>query len=242
VSLLALPFVPFTLALALLLAFLVLELLALLLGGSLLGAGDSDFEIDPAYEALAGSFDLETGAAPDLDAMASASEAMQEMSASPAGVPAGGLSGLLGLGHTTFMIWFASLLLGFGLGGFILQSAATALSGAALPVVLAAGAALFAGLAFARAFARRFARLLPQVETTATSAQFMGGLRGVVSQGIARAGSPAEVRLRDRHGNIHYVRCEPFLAEEVIAEGTSVLTVRRRLGPGSWGLCILALD
>lgn len=241
-SLLSVPFVPFSLALALLLAFLVLELVALLLGGSLFGAGDSDFDVDPAFAALADNFDLETGAAPDLDAMVSASEAMQDMSAAPAEVAAGGLAGLLGLGHTTFMIWFASLLLGFGLGGFILQSAATALSGVALPVLPAAGVALLAGLAFARAFARRFARLLPSVETTATSAQFMGGLRGVVSQGIARAGSPAEVRLRDRHGNTHYIRCEPFLADEVIAEGTSVLTVRRRLGPGSWGLCILALD
>jgi hypothetical protein len=99
--------------------------------------------------------------------------------------------------------------------------------------------ALFGALKFARGFSASFARLIPRYETTATKAQFMGGLRGVVSQGIARQGAAAEVRVRDRHGNLHHLRCEPFRATDIIPEGTEVLTLRTRLGPDHWGLRVV---
>ena len=237
--LLSFPFVPFALALGLLAALLVLELGALLVGGSIFGAGEGGIEADAG--ALAGSFDLDPGEVPDLAALTEASAALNDPGEGPGAGPVGGLGGFLGLGHTPFMIWFAALLLGFGVSGLALQSLVAALFGAPLPGPMAAGMALPAGLAFARFFGRFFARLLPTIETSATSTQFLGGLRGVVSQGTARAGVPAEVRLRDRHGNIHYPRCEPFSDEDVIPEGTEVLTVRERLGEGRWALRILAI-
>lgn len=242
--LLSLAYVPFTLALALLAALLAIEVLALLFGASLFGAGDGGPDVAPEFAALAESFDLDPVDVPDVGTLVQASDALQGLAQGGAEAAASAqvMSGLVGLGHTPFMIWFAALLLGFGIGGVALQSVATAGFGAPLPVAAACGLGLVAGLAFARGFARRFARLLPSFETTATSAQFMGGLRGVVSQGTASTGSPAEVRLRDRHGNIHYLRCEPFSAKEVIPEGAEVLTVRERLGAGRWGLRILLIE
>jgi hypothetical protein len=132
--------------------------------------------------------------------------------------------------------------MGFGLSGLILQSVVQNILGAPLGTTLAVLIAAVIGLGFARTFARFFGNLLPQIETTATSAQFMGGLRGIVTQGTARNGQPAEVRLRDRHGNTHYLRCEPFRESDVIREGTEVLTLRERLAKGGWGLRILPLE
>jgi hypothetical protein len=229
------PFVPFALALGLLAGLFLLELVVLVLGGSLFGGEGVDADVDPGLEA----FDLEPGDIPDLQAMIAAADSEQAV---PETAEPSGLAGLLGLGATPFMIWLAALLLGFGVSGLVLQSVADAVAGAPLTPGLAVLATLPLGLGFARRFARSFARVLPKLETTATSVQFMGGLRGRVTQGVARQGSPAEVRLTDRHGNTHYLRCEPLLTDAVITEGSDVLTVRLRTAPQSWALRILALN
>jgi hypothetical protein len=235
-DLLSLPYVPFALALGFLLVLLLVELVALLVGGSVLGAPGEAPDLSP----LETSFDLDPGAEPDVPQLLATSVALEETAAVP--VEPGGLSGLLGLGHSPFMVWLAALALGFGVSGLAAQSLSASILGAPLPVLGAGAGALVVGLGFARRFARLFGRLLPGVETSATSIQFLGGLRGVVSQGIARSGSPAEVRVFDRHGNVHHLRCEPFVAGEEIPEGTEVLTLRERQGQGRWGLRIVRLS
>lgn len=218
-------YLPFSLALGLLAGLLALELVMLLVGGSLF-AGDGGAD----GIAVDTTFDVAPGVEADVDAL---------LAASAEGAPAtqDAPVTLLGLGRVPFAIWLAAVLLGFGLTGVLVQ----AVSGAVLPGWLAAIPAALAGLGFARRFAGVFARMVPQHESTATGPQFLGGLRGVVSQGTARAGHPAEVRLRDRHGNTHYLRCTPFRDADVIAEGTAVLTLRERNANGGWGLRILPI-
>lgn len=235
-SLLSLPYVPFALALGFLLALLLVEVVALLVGGSVLSGAGESADLSP----LESSFDLDPGTEPDVPQLLAASEALDDLGAAP--LEPGGLSGLLGLGHSPFMVWLAALALGFGVSGLAVQSLATSTLGGPLPLLVVGAGALVLGLAFARRFARLFGRLLPGVETSATSIQFLGGLRGVVSQGTARSGSPAEVRLFDRHGNVHHLRCEPFVVGEEIPEGTEVLTLRERQGQGRWGLRIVRLS
>lgn len=234
-------YLPFTFALGLMIGFLVLELAALLLGLSL-HSSDADLDISPEILALQASFDLPSDATPDVPTLLDASDALHSVSAdtNTADAPTGLLE-ILGLNGVPLMIWLASLLFSFGVGGYVVQGIVSALTGASLAAVIAAPVAAAVALFFTRSFARVFARLVPRMETTATSAQFMGGLRGTVTQGTARAGSAAEVRLRDRHGNLHFMRCEPFHDDEVIAQGTEVITVREKLGPSQWGLRILAI-
>lgn len=227
-------YLPFSLSLGLLLGLLVLEIAALVLGGSLFAGGDAmpDAVPDPA-------FDLPTDAEPDMSALMAASEAAD---AAPDGATTGGTAlSVLGLGRVPFAVWLASLLLGFGLGGLLVQAIAEALSGGTLAGWLAALPAAALGLATARGVSGILGGLVKQNETTATGPQFLGGLRGVVTQGTARRDHPAEVRLRDRHGNIHYQRCEPFRDSDVIPEGTEVLTLRERRPGGGWGLRIVAI-
>ena len=228
-------FVPFTFALGLMLAILALELVAVTLGLSLHGSG-GELELGADMAALHANFDLSPDATPDIDHLLQISDSLD----APPEPDAGPLA-VLGLGRVPLMIWLAAMLFSFGLGGYLLQGVAAAVA-APLPALITVPVTLIGALSFSRVFSRTFARLIPSLETTATSTQFLGGLRGVVSQGTARAGSAAEVRLHDRHGNIHHLRCEPFHPTDIIPEGTDVLTLRERLGPNQWHLKILPIS
>lgn len=226
------PFVPFTFALALLTGLLLLELILLLIGGTLLGMGadadlDADFDVDAPD---LGDLDIDFGDAdpdafdafdPDVDAPETAS-----------GSGMAGPASWLGIGKVPTLIWIASILLGFGVSGLVLQSFVAGLLGGPLPALLAVLPAAFVGAWFAGTFGTAFARLLPRTESTAMSARHLGRRTGTVTQGTARRGSPAEVRVRDRHGNTHYLRAEPLNDEEEIPQGTEVLVLRHRYDTG----------
>lgn len=234
-TLLSAAFIPFSLALAVLFGLLFLELASQLIGLSLLSESDAGIGADGAAEA----FDVLPGQEIDIASLIEASEAPS----GDADTAASSLSPLavLGIGRAPFILWLTAFLLGFGLFGMALQSILLTIVNAGLPPVLAALAALPPGLAFARWFSGIFARVVPSVETSATSIRFLGGLRGTVTQGLAQRGSPAEVRVRDRHGNLHYLRCEPFLEDELIPEGSEVLTLRQRRGLEDWDIRIVRL-
>ena len=74
-----------------------------------------------------------------------------------------------------------------------------------LVTLLALPLAILAG----RWFARTLARLVPKTETSAINRRSLGGRRGVIAQGTAVRGRPAQARVRDGYGNTHYVRVEP---------------------------------
>lgn len=229
-------FAPFTVALALLLGLVGMEVLALLLGGSLLG-GDSDADLDgpggPELDA-----DLDMGAV-DLDALDSADlEALNfqagegleadTSSAAPDVTGGGGVLSWLGIGRMPFLIWIGCLCLAFGLSGMALQLGARSLFQSFAPAGLVAIPSGVFGLWFTRGFGAVFARILPQTETEAVSEGALGRRRGVITQGTAQRGRPAEVRVTDRYGNAHYLRAEPLSDQEKIAQGTEVLVIRDR--------------
>jgi hypothetical protein len=217
--------VPFSIALALLFGLMALELVAALLGGSILGAGgDADMDIDADFD-LDADFDIDASAEFEADFDA---DIDPEIDVADADTSAGGgLAGMLGMGKVPFLIWLGSFLLAFGLGGFVLQSVLDSIIGLTLPASLAAGIMVPVGLGFARGFSEVFARLLPKSESTALSENHLGRTRGVVTTGVAKRGNPAQVRVQDRHGNTHYLRAEPMRDEEEIPQGTEVLVLRK---------------
>ena len=219
-------FYPFSLALGVFAALLLLELVMSLLGATLLSMGEApDLEI--------GGPDLGAIDAAELPDLGDVDLAEFEADAPVATVSApGGALHALGLGRVPFMIWFAALLVGFGLSGQALQMAVMSVFGAPLPTWLAAAIAAFAGVAFARASGGVLSRLVPKTETEALSETSFGRRRGVVTQGTARRGSPAEVRVTDRFGNAHYLRAEPLRDNEEVASGAEVLVLRHRASRG----------
>ena len=230
------PFVPFTIALALLFGLLALELVLAVLGGTLLGMGaDAEIDVDLDIDAPdLGDLDIDFGdadphlfdfAEPELDAEIDL-EAPSAETVSP------GPASWLGIGKVPTLIWIAAVLLGFGVTGVALQGVFLSMLGVAMPAGVIAIPAALAGVWFARQFGAVFASLLPKTETSALSARHLGRRIGVVTQGTAKRGKPTEVKVTDRHGNTHYLRGEPLKDEDEITAGTEVLVLRHRLEDG----------
>ena len=219
------PFVPFSAALAMLAGLLLLELILLTFGASLALEADAP---DAAFDV------------PDLDA--AELDALGEGLASPEGfelaevdtpAPAPPQLGWTGMGAAPFLVWLGTLLAGFGATGLVVQWTGP------WPLWLAVPVAGAVGLAGARGFAGVFARAIPALETSAVSHRQLARRRGTVTQGTARRGRPAELRVADRWGNAHWVRAEPLRDADAIARGAEVLTVwDHRAG----ALRIVALD
>ena len=83
-------------------------------------------------------------------------------------------------------------------------------------------------LAITRVIANWVALIMPKTETTAVRARHLGGYRGTITQGTASRGKPAEVKIKDRHGNIHYLRVEPLHDDDSFAQGADVTLIRKR--------------
>ena len=227
------PFVPFALALALLIGLLVLEILMMLIGGSILGAdNDVDLDID-APELDIGDLDLDLDGL-DIDAAdlelgdaaldVDAPDAPEIADAAPAA--------WLGPGKMPSMICLASMLMGFGTSGYVLQSVLNGVLGFTLPAVLAAIPAVIIAAGFTRRFGAIFARMLPKTETHSLSERHLGRRAGIVTQGTATRGRPAEIRVTDRYGNTHYLRAKPLRDDAQIPQGSEVIVLRHRIKGG----------
>ncbi len=211
----------FAVCLAVVAGLFVLELLTALLGGTILGIGsdapDVDLDLDADFDFSA---EVEAGIDPGTD------EAIPEFDTGEAGTS--GIFTWIGARDVPFLIWLVSFLTMFGLFGLILQSACIGMFGKPLPVLFACIIAFAPALGITRVIANWVALIMPRTETTAMRARHLGGCHGTVTQGTASRGKPAEVKIKDRHGNIHYMRVEPLHDEETFAQGSDVTLIRKR--------------
>ncbi len=225
---------PFTVALGLLFGLLALELVAALAGASLMAGGgeaDADFDLDAGLDADL-DVDLDGFDVSDLDVDIDVDGIEIDGAETTDPGVAGGLLSWLGLGEVPFLIWLGVFLACFGLAGLILQTVLMQAMGFALPPTLASLVAALPAIGFTRRLARGLARLVPKMESEALSQNHLGRRRGVVSQGTAARGRPAEVRVTDRYGNTHYLRAEPLRDGEELPQGTEVLVLRKALHEG----------
>lgn len=132
------------------------------------------------------------------------------------------LLGWLGVGRVPLLMLLVVFLALFGIVGLALQQAVGPLS-----PWLAGGAAAAASLPLLGISARGLARVLPRDETTAVSLDSLLGKRGAITVGTARRGSPAQARVKDVHGQPHYVMVEPHEDDHPLGEGEPLLLVRR---------------
>lgn len=215
---------PFTGALMLVAGFLVLELLMMMIGGSLMGdGGDVD---GPEFDGP--EFDGPEFDAPDADIAADAD--IDAVDADGPSVGGGGFLAWLGFGKVPFIIWLSGLLTAFGLVGYGIQVAATATIGTTLTWPIAALIALIPSVHIGARFASMLGRLVPKTETSAIRRRSLGGRMGVIVQGTARRGKPAQARVRDGFGNWHYVRVEPVDDDATLPARTEVM-IREGRGP-----------
>ena len=219
----------FSVCLAVVAGLFILEILTALFGGTILGvssdAPDIDIDLDADFD-----FDIDA----DVDFSPEVSEGIDfGIDDSPPELEAGdtetaGIFTWIGMKDVPFLIWLVSFLTMFGLFGLILQSASMGIFGAPLPISLACTMAFVPALGVTRVIANWVSLIMPKTETTAMRARHLGGCHGTVTQGTASRGKPAEIKIKDRHGNIHYIRAEPLRDEETFAQGSDVILVRKR--------------
>jgi membrane protein implicated in regulation of membrane protease activity len=134
----------------------------------------------------------------------------------------GDLLGWLGIGRVPLLMLLVVFLALFGLAGLAIQQFA-----GPLPLWMAVPAAVAAALPLTGLGARGLARIMPGDETTAVSLDSLVGRRGTITIGTARRGSPAQARVSDIHGQVHYVMVEPYDDGHSIGQGETVRLDRR---------------
>jgi hypothetical protein len=132
----------------------------------------------------------------------------------------------INVGRLPLLMLVVVFLFGFGMTGLIGQRIVAAVIGQPGPWFLAAPLAFAVALPVTRVFGRGVARIMPRDETTAVSRDSLVGRVAVIVTGDAAQASAAQARVRDEHGQVHYVMVEPDNAADVFAQGSSVLLVR----------------
>ena len=189
---------PFSLALAMMLVLTVLEILGYLFGLSASGALDGLFEFDSG----------------DADASELVTASLADR-----------FLGWLHFGKVPVLILIAVFLVSFGFLGLLLQGVLSVISGFMLPWYLATAVVLPLSLPGVRIFGGALAKVLPRDETQVVSQASMIGRVATIVLGTARQGSPAQARVRDQHGQMHYVMLEPDDAADAFGAGDSVLLI-----------------
>ncbi len=132
----------------------------------------------------------------------------------------------INVGRLPLLMLVVVFLFAFGMTGLVGQSVVAALLGAPASWLLAVPVAFAVALPVTRVFGRGVARIMPRDETSAVSRDSLVGRVAVIVTGEARHANAAQARVRDAHGQTHYVMVEPDNVAEVFAEGASVLLVR----------------
>ena len=136
----------------------------------------------------------------------------------------------LSFGRLPALIVLILITTSFGLGGYVVQEAMRRVFGFALePAVASVPAAIVALFATHHA-GHALGRIMPREETDAVSTADFIGRVATVFRGTASSGKPAEAKLTDIHGKTHYVLVEPDDREQLFAQGSEVVLVRRE-GP-----------
>lgn len=191
----------FAIALGLVAALALLQVVALLLGGPM-GIGDGDFDAD---------IDLDADGDMDLDGD-------------------GGLAGALdwlGVGKLPLSILLTLWAAGFGLSGLAIQELALSATGARLPMLLPSLVALGLSLPMLKISGLILRPIIPRDETEAVTTQSLLGSEGEIVVGTARRGRPAQARVKDKWGNAHYVQVEPDSDVDEFPAGAKVLLLKQ---------------
>lgn len=150
-----------------------------------------------------------------------------------AGQPDGPVSAALGwlhFGKVPILAILVIFLTAFAVVGFGAQFVAKAAIGHFMPLLLAVAVALLAAISAVRILGAALGKVIPSDETSAVPDASLVGRVGTITIGTARAGMPAEARIRDEHGTTHYIMVEPEMPDETFESGARVLLVRHLSG------------
>lgn len=199
---------PFTVALVLMVVMTVIEVISASFGMGLSEMVDSFL---PEFEA---DIDL------DIDGLDGVE-----------GTPPGSLMQFLAwfrVGEVPVVMLFIVFLTGFGMSGLLVQYALHETVGFRLPTWGAVIVALAAAAPVVRFCGGLLGKYMPQDETYAVSEESFHGMVATLTLGNAEQGKPAQAKLRDKHGQTHYIMVEPDNPGESFQQGSQTLIVGRK--------------
>ena len=214
---------PFAISIAPMLILGFLELILAMGGFGMMGALDNlvpdDWDLDADLDVDAGvDMDADVDADMDADAdMGGGAGAFLQM-----------VLGFFGVGKVPLLVVIVAFLTSFGLAGYATQMVMHGISGYYLPALLASIPAFFGGSFATRYLAIGLGRLVPDIETEAVDSKTFIGRTAVLTLGEARAGKPAQGKLRDHNGQAHYLLIEPDQTDVIFREGDQVLLVSQQ--------------
>lgn len=145
----------------------------------------------------------------------------------------------LHVGKVPLLALLVVFLTAFGLAGWVIQGIVDGTVGFLLPGWLATVPALFVAVPSVRTLGGALAKVIPSTETQVVSEREFVGRVATVSQGTARPRMPAQAKVKDRYGHVHYVMVEPDRESDEFSPGNSVLLVRQE---GVLFRCIASRD
>lgn len=114
----------------------------------------------------------------------------------------------------------------FGLLGFFIQGILFNLAGFYLPSLIAIIVVWALSLPILRVFAKGLYKILPKDETTAINQSELVGRIGTVVIGKATKDTPAQIKVKDTHGQTHYIMA--YADDEDLIQGETVLLVLQK--------------
>jgi len=193
---------PFVVALAIMFAFTIIEIISASLGMGLSEIVDS---VLPEFDA-----DIDI----DLD-----------------GADSGGANSAVNLlswfriGEVPVIMLFIVFLTGFGLSGLAVQYISVSLTGLSLPTFVPVIVAIIASIPIIRVCGGLLASYMPKDETYVVSEESFPGMIATIILGTAEIGKPAQAKLKDKHGQTHYILVEPDNPGEKFATGEKTIIV-----------------
>lgn len=130
------------------------------------------------------------------------------------------------VGRVPVLMWLVVFLAVFGITGLVLQNIWFGLTDGYLSAGLASIVVLILALPLVRLVSQILYRVLPKDETTAIHSDTLVGMAAQIILGEARQGYPAQAKLTDQFGQVHYIMIEPD-QDQILAQGSEVLLVSK---------------
>jgi hypothetical protein len=200
---------PFAISLAVMLVFTVLEIISASFG---MGFSEMVDSILPEFDA-----DIDVDA--DADIHVGASDGNFDSLVK--------LLAWFRVGEVPVIMLFIVFLTGFGLSGLMVQYVSVSLVGVYMPTIIATGIGIIASIPVVRVCGGLLGKYMPKDETYVVSEKSFYGMIATVTLGTAEPGKPAQAKIRDKHGQTHYILVEPDTPGERFATGEQAIVVKQ---------------
>lgn len=130
------------------------------------------------------------------------------------------------IGRIPVLVWLIIFLTIYSMFGFFCQALFYHFTQSYLSLWIIAPATLFLCMPLVRVCSAVIAKILPKDETTAIHSDELIGLTAEIILGVAKPNYPAQAKVKDQFGQIHYILVEPE-SEQFFQQGQFVVLTQR---------------